>query len=69
LARLRGDLGRFKNDFQVLGTHLANAKSKYDDSEKRLGRVADRLTIIGGEQPEELLEEKTPDDNSEKDLD
>jgi DNA recombination protein RmuC len=69
LARLRGDLGRFKNDFQVLGTHLANAKSKYDDSEKRLGRVADRLTIIGGEQPEELLEEKIPNENSEKDPD
>lgn len=64
LARLRGDLGRFTNDFQILGTHLSNAKSKFDDSEKRLERFADRLELIGGEQPVELIEEKAAEKNS-----
>jgi DNA recombination protein RmuC len=64
LARLRGDLGRFTNDFQILGTHLSNAKSKFDDSEKRLERFADRLELIGGEQPVELIEEKAAEKDS-----
>jgi DNA recombination protein RmuC len=64
LARLRGDLDRFTNDFQILGTHLSNAKSKFDDSEKRLERFADRLELIGGEQPVELIEEKPSEKNS-----
>src|SRR4030043_835831 len=36
LAQLRGDLTRFQNDFQVLGTHLVNAKTRFDEAEKRL---------------------------------
>jgi len=48
LKQLQGDLDRFKGDFQVLGTHLTNARTKYDDSEKRLGRFADKLELIQG---------------------
>jgi len=48
LFQLQGDLARFKNEFQVLGTHLTNARSKYEDSEKRLDRFSDKLELIQG---------------------
>jgi DNA recombination protein RmuC len=57
LAQLRGDLTRFKNDFQILGTHLGNAKSKFDDAEKRLERFSDKLELVSEEKPVELPEE------------
>jgi len=57
LAQLRGDLTRFKNDFQIPGTHLGNAKSKFDDAEKRLERFSDKLELVSEEKPVELPEE------------
>ena len=54
LTQLQGDLNRFKNDFQVLGTHLNNAKTKFDDSEKRLDRFSGRLERVSGDQTEQL---------------
>jgi len=56
LARLQGDLSRFKNDFQILGTHLVNAKSKFDDAEKRLDRFSGKLELASEETPEKLPE-------------
>jgi DNA recombination protein RmuC len=56
LARLSGDIARFQNDFELIGTHLTNAKSKYDDAEKRLDRFTDRLEKLSGGKPSELLE-------------
>lgn len=64
LARLQGDLGRFKKDFQVLGSHLVNAKTKFDDAEKRLTRFSDKLEIVSGEEPEQLPEESGDETNS-----
>ncbi len=61
LAQLRGDLNRFLNDFQVLGTHLANAKTRFDDAEKRMVKFSDRLELAAGEKPAELSEGKKPD--------
>jgi DNA recombination protein RmuC len=54
LSRLQGDLGRFRKDFQVLGSHLGNAKSKFDDAEKRLERFSDKLEIVGGDEAKSL---------------
>ena len=59
LARLQGDLGRFRDDFQILGTHLVNAKSKFDDAEKRLDRFSGKLELVSEEKPEQLPEAKT----------
>ena len=56
LAQLRGDLDRFRNDFQTLGTHLANAKTKFDEAEKRLEKFTDRLELASEEKPAELPE-------------
>ena len=58
LAQLRGDLTRFQGDFQVLGTHLSNAKTRFDDAEKRLVKFSDRLELAGGEKAGELPEAK-----------
>jgi DNA recombination protein RmuC len=61
LAQLRGDLTRFQNDFQVLGTHLVNAKTRFDEAEKRLVKFSDRLELAGGEKTVELTEPKNPE--------
>lgn len=50
LSRLRGDFARFKEDFRLLGKHMANAKGSFDESEKRLARFEDKLASTGGEQ-------------------
>ncbi len=57
LARLEGDLGRFQSDFEVLGTHLGNARSKYEEAEKRLDKVADKLELMQGDMAEGKLPE------------
>ncbi|MFP4083093.1 MAG: DNA recombination protein RmuC [Candidatus Aminicenantes bacterium] len=57
LARLQGDLGRFKKDFQILGSHLGNAKSKFDEAEKRLDKFSDKLELASGEEAKKLQEE------------
>ena len=64
LSRLQGDLGRFKKDFQVLGSHLVNAKTKFDDADKRLERFADKLEVVSGEEPEQLPGESEDETNS-----
>jgi len=56
LSRLQGDLGRFKNDFQIMGTHLVNAKSKFDDAEKRLDRFSGKLELVSEDKPEKIPE-------------
>jgi len=43
LARLTGDLNKFKSDFELVGTHLTRAKNSYDDSVKRIDRFQDKL--------------------------
>ena len=54
LAQLQGDLGRFKKDFQVLGSHLGNAKSKFDEADKRLERFSDKLELASSEETKKL---------------
>ena len=61
LARLRGDLDRFKKDFQVLGTHLGNARTKFDEAEKRLDKFSDKLELASSEEAKELPERTNQD--------
>lgn len=46
LDRLHGDLGRFTEDFALVGRHLANAHRAHGDAEKRLSRFEDRLGAL-----------------------
>lgn len=46
LSTLGLEINKFKEDFDTLGAHLSNAKTKYDDSQKKLDRFSDRLNNI-----------------------
>jgi DNA recombination protein RmuC len=54
LARLQGDVQRFSDDFELVGRHLSNAKTKHDDAARRLERVQDKLTSVAQEAPPAL---------------
>ena len=45
LGRLQGDFGKFRDDFDTVGTHLKNAHNKYDDAVKRLSQLEGKLEI------------------------
>jgi DNA recombination protein RmuC len=58
LTRLQGDLIRFRKDFEILGSHLGHARTKFDDAEKRLDRFTDKLELVS-EEGIDRLPEKT----------
>ena len=43
LERLRGDLEKFSGEFGQIGTHLKNARGKFDAAERRLDQFSERL--------------------------
>lgn len=46
LGQLRQDFGKFSEDYAMIGTHLTNAKNRYDDSSRRLDKFTNRLEQI-----------------------
>ena len=52
-AQLQQDFGRFREDFQLVGKHLGNARERYVDAEKRLERFGTKLEQAA-ESPAEL---------------
>ena len=58
LDRIASDGGKLADDFRKLGNHISNAKSSYDDSEKRLSLMVDRvknvIEIGQQEEPEKI---------------
>ena len=61
IESLHLELAKFTRAYAVLGTHLKNAEKNYDDSQRALDKVQDRLDRLAGtgaEQPELPLEEK-----------
>ena len=46
LERIATDGGKLAEDFQRLGKHIVNTKSAYDDSEKRLSLMVDRVKTV-----------------------
>src|SRR5438309_3514080 len=42
-AALQKDFGKFREDFELVGTHLSRAQSKYAEADKRLDRFETRL--------------------------
>jgi len=47
LNKLRQELDRFTEDFRMVGRHLGNAQTKFEDAEKRLSRFEDKLLAAG----------------------
>ena len=43
LSALSIDLNKFREDFELLGSHISNANRKYDDAEKRIDRLSGKL--------------------------
>lgn len=46
LARIAADGGKLADDFRVLGKHLGNARSAYEDSEHRLTTMVERVKNV-----------------------
>jgi len=57
LSSLEGDIDRFREEFNILGSHLTNANAKYTDSQKRLDKLSDKLINI---QDAKQIETKQP---------
>ena len=45
LGRLQAEFGRFREDFDQLGTHLTHARNKYDEASRRLNVFEGKLTV------------------------
>jgi DNA recombination protein RmuC len=54
LGKLQGEFAKFAAAFKLVGTHLTNARTKYEDAERIAGKVGDRLQGITGAAPEAL---------------
>jgi DNA recombination protein RmuC len=46
LTSLQGELGRLREDFEVVGRHLGNARARWDDAARRLDRFEGRLADV-----------------------
>lgn len=46
LGRLQGDINRVREVFDILGTHLDNARKKYEEADKRLSTFEGRLENV-----------------------
>ena len=57
LARLSGDFEKFRADFELVGKHLTNTRTKYDDADKKLGKFGDRLQSLTGAEAEPVINE------------
>jgi DNA recombination protein RmuC len=57
LADLRKDFGRFREDFELVGTHLGRAQTKYVDAEKRLDRFDGKLERAAEHDRPDVLEQ------------
>ena len=60
LGRLQGDLQDFQGDYATLGGHIRHAAQKYDDAERKLARLDEKLQVVG-----ETPIEKLPEGNTE----
>jgi len=46
LGRMSQEYGRFRKDFDVLGSHINNTHSKYEDSSRRLTRFENKMEQV-----------------------
>lgn len=46
LGMLFNEIAKFREEFSLLGVHLVNASHKYEDSQKKLERLSERLKNI-----------------------
>ncbi|MEO0085022.1 MAG: DNA recombination protein RmuC [candidate division WOR-3 bacterium] len=51
LTRLQNDFARFRSDFDTIGTHLNNARNRFEDAERQLSRFEERLALSAKPEP------------------
>lgn len=51
LARLSGDFRKFQEEFELVGKHLTNTKSRYDEADKKLAKFEDKLGSLSDSSP------------------
>ena len=59
LSRLGSELQRFSELYEILGTHLNNAKNKFDEADKKLNAFSERLKNV----------QSLPDSDDKKQID
>jgi DNA recombination protein RmuC len=55
LDRLKGDFDRFSDEFSKLGKHLSNSRGSFEDAEKRLVKIQEKIFHLGGLKQEKAL--------------
>lgn len=55
LQKLTIDFDSFKDEFDTLGRHISNARTKYEDAEKKLMKFDNKLSSVESMTPEEEL--------------
>ncbi len=63
LSRLEGDLGKFRDEFTLLGKHLGHAQASFQNADRKLEQFGQRLSAADSEQKEHL--DNPPRANSE----
>ncbi len=58
IESLTNDFKRFREDFDVLGKHVSNTRSKYEEAQKKIERFDEKLTGIGAGEDDSLEEPK-----------
>jgi DNA recombination protein RmuC len=56
LITLKGSLGKFTQDFEVMGSHIDNMKSSYERAAKSLDKFEDKLLLADSLEEKEKLE-------------
>jgi DNA recombination protein RmuC len=56
VAELDKDFARFKEDFDLVGTHLGRAQTKYTEADKRLDKFGTKLERASEDEVIELSE-------------
>ena len=65
LQQVRRDFMLFSKDYAMIGSHLTNAKNRYDDSARRLDKFTNRLDQMETIEYKSKLEKKEKIDNDQ----
>lgn len=57
LERLKGDFVRFSDEFTKLGRHITNSKGSFENTEKRLAKIQEKILQLSGLKEEKALGE------------
>lgn len=55
LDRLKGDFERFTEEFGRIGKHLSNSRGSFEDAEKRLLKLQEKIVHLGGLKEEKVI--------------